>query len=225
MGNKNIVNRFYSVLTAALIIAFMGIFAACNQNKGNNSPPPMPPPVPPLPLTVSPGCSTCMMGQMAFLATTDSENIRGSILMGLDFYGDASQGFNFADPKIPTYYQGMVQAHGRLQIRTVDSDFCNAPPGEYEIRTINPGTWQNGITGSALSGLGPSSLRLEARSINGYFLTMTFAQGIIYNNTNSYGTSSNPNMPNRMGGTFIVESFNGQICRSLLGSAIQLELF
>jgi hypothetical protein len=161
------------------------------------------------------------MGQMAFMTTTDSENFRGSMYLGLDFYGDITQGFDFNNPKIPALYSGPVQAHGRLQIRAVDSDFCNAPPGDYEVRTMNPGSWQMGVIGSL--GLGAPGLRLEARSMNGYYLVVSFVKGIIYNGTSMNGT--NKLEANRMGGTFVVESFNGQICRSLLGSAISLELF
>jgi hypothetical protein len=224
MESKTVKNRFYMILTTLLAISFLGLFSACNQNKSKKSAPPMPPPVAPLPITISPGCTTCLnMGQMAFLATTDSETGSSSMYMGLDFYGDISRGFDFNNPKIPTLYSGMVQVHGRLQIRVMSTDFCNAPPGDYEVRTMAPGNWQSGVTGYSFGGTGPSSLRLEARSLNGYFLVISIAQGIIYNSTSMNGT--NKLETNRMGGTLLVESFNGQICRSLLGNAISLELF
>lgn len=219
-NNKTLKNKFYAFLTFGLIFAFTGIFTACNPNGGKKSAP-QPPPVAPLPISPCPTCVS--MGNMAFMATTDSENVRGSLYLGLDFYGDPTRGFDFNNPKIPVLYNGPVQAHGRMQIRMVDPDLCNAPVGDYEVRTVSAGNWQNGVTGTALSGLGPSNLRMEVRSPGGFFLVVSFAQGIIYNGTSINGTSKLET--SRMGGTFIVESFNGQICRSLLGSAISLELF
>lgn len=215
MDNGFLKNKFYSVLTTLLIIGFLGVFSACNTNKGKNNAQPPPPYVVPLPMTAASNCVGCMnMGQLAFMATTDSENIRGSLLLGLDFYGDPSRGFDFNNPKVPALYNGIVEAHGRLQIRAVDTDFCNAPAGEYEVRTVRPGSWQLGVV---------SGLQLEARSINGFFIVMTFVKGIIYNSTSINGT--NKLETNRMGGTFMVELVNGQVCRSLVGSAISLELY
>jgi hypothetical protein len=226
MNTFDVKNKTYSILSALMIASFFGFFSACTPSKGRNRTPPPPPPpvVVPLPNTIATNCTTCMnMGQMAFMATTDSENVRGSMYLGLDFYGEINRGFDFNNPKIPTLYSGMVQANGRLQIKAVDTDFCNAPPGDYIVTTVNPGNWQSGVTGSVYGGLGPSNLRLEARSMNGYYLIITFAQGIIYNVTSINGT--NKLETNRMGGTLVVESFNGQVCRSSMGSAISLELF
>jgi hypothetical protein len=219
--NKTVKNRFYSVLTYVLLVAFTGVFTACNAGGGKKSSPQPPPIVGPIPINP---CPTCVgMGNMVFMATTDSENVRGSLYLGLDFYGDPARGFDFNNPKIPVLYSGPVQAHGRMQVRAVDPDLCNAPPGDYDVRTMSPGNWQNGVTGTAMSGLGPNNLQLEARSPNGFYFVVSFAQGIIYNGTSMNGT--NKLETNRMGGTFLVQSLNGQICRSLLGSAISLELF
>jgi hypothetical protein len=109
-----------------------------------------------------------------------------------------------------------------LQIRNFDNDLCNAPVGDYEVFTANSGIWQYGVTGTALSGFGPANLRLEARSTNGSILVVTFVQGIIYNNISQNRT--NKLEINRMGGTFLVEAVNGQLCRSLQGTALTLEL-
>lgn len=215
---------FFNKLLMTLTTLFLFIFTACNNNSSNTNSTPVPI-NPVLPMTVAPGCVGCMQnaGVYGYLATTDSYNGSRSMYLGLDFYGNSSMG-NFMDPKIPLKYSGIVQAKGILRVQYSDTDLCNLPHGDYAVATLSPGTWQGGVTSYGLSGFGPSSLRLQAQSMqNGSLLIFHFVQGIIYNGTSLNGVTKLETA--RLGGSIVIETLNGNICHaSLLGATLPIEL-
>lgn len=180
----------YGLILAALLVGL----SAC-QKSGNSRKT-----VAQTPVGVAAGCTDCFK-QPEFLATTDSEKVNQALYMGLDFYGNLTSGYNFNDPKIPTTYQGPIQAQGRVQIKGIDSMLCNAPIGEYLLRTKVIGQWQMGVA---------TGMKLEGVANNGTRIVIAVIKGVIYNNMTTVGT--NKYEINRMGGTFAVEAVNNVAC-------------
>jgi hypothetical protein len=198
-------------------LAVVIVIGACQNNKNKSSPqPPLG-----LPPNYYPGnyggalCPTCNMNvAWTIFAGTDSQTPSGSIAMGLDFYGDPNTGYNFYDPHVPSMYTGPVVVRGQLTVNAVDSLYCMAPAGQYQIISLSPGQWESGVVTSTQSGFGPTSLYMEARSQFGVAIILRLAKGIIYNpnGTNSW-------YPNNLGGTLVFESINGAPCSSYSGPA------
>lgn len=211
---KNGLQGLALILTGLLILV---AFGACGNRNVKSSPPPMgafPPGY--YPGTYSgalcPGCGLNV--PWTIFAGTDSRSGSGSLTLGLDFYGDPTNGFNFYDPKIPTVYVGPVVVRGLLTVNVVDPLICSVPVGQYQITSITPGQWQAGVVAAGMSGWGPTALRMQAISPMGVTLILTLAKGIIYN-PSMVGTNSW--YPNNLGGTLVFEQANGMPCYSLTG--------
>ncbi|MEY4616912.1 MAG: hypothetical protein RJB66_1872 [Pseudomonadota bacterium] len=205
-----------------LLVIFSGLlillaFGACQNSRVKSSPPPYAG----YPGGYYPGtysgalCPSCGADvPWTIFAGTDSRSASGSIMLGLDFYGDPRGGFNFMDPKVPTVYTGPVVARGLLTVNVVDPLICSVPVGQYQIISMTPGTWASGVVSAGMTGWGPTSMKLQAVSQFGVMILLSLAKGIIYNPTTGGTTSW---YPNNLGGTLLFEQVNGMPCYSLSG--------
>lgn len=186
-----------NILTIGLgLLLSTQVMVSCSKKEGGSKKK--------IPVVVNPNPWGTGVPGSGVLARTTSEtsvvalNATFSIL--LDLYsqnpvnGQAGNYMNYQDPKLVTYYSGMVSANGQLTVNGSNGQ-CGVTPGVYSITTVSPGQIGMGVV---------SNLRVQAT--NGVTqILMTVANGILYNSTDPNGTNS-ASSSNRMGGEIWIES-------------------
>lgn len=139
-----------SILTA-LGMAFFG--SACNRNNSDSNNANSSPPSQAWPGGWGgSGCTNCGMSGGVGLVQAKAASGSESILFTLNVVG-SGQGYNQWATNAVVGYSGPVMIDGAMRVMQSDSFLCNAPPGDYQVRTIQAGSMSMGML---------SNLRLEA---------------------------------------------------------------
>ncbi|GIL17327.1 MAG: hypothetical protein BroJett040_10780 [Oligoflexia bacterium] len=139
------------------------------------------------------GCTNCFGNPQLLFGGIQSTSTSGSAQLTMDLLG--STGLGTADWYGLSYYQGVVALQGMLRITAQDPYFCNAMPGDYQLRTLTAGQMSNKeIQGVTLEAIGMN---------NGYRIVLRMVSKAVL-----YSPSNQP----RMGFTARLDFVNGQAC-------------
>jgi hypothetical protein len=191
-------NHIKKILIGTLVAVFL---VACNKSGGGGSG--AAPYNPNNPWGGNPqNCVNCFGGGAPLLVGVKTQTNNGNLQGMLDIIGDQSRGYNFADPRVVSSYMGPVQIVGTLTVQQPgDWYLCGATPGVYQLRTMDQGLMQLGVT---------SPLRIEAVSNTGGQMILRVAQGILRNESGSGLDRNSPD--NRISMAIYLERVNGQPC-------------
>ncbi len=133
-----------------------------------------------------------------------------SMEWNLNLKGDGSKAFGQNDSRIAYQYSGLMTIEANARILQNDNYLCNAPTGDYVVRTITAGSHAGGRI---------SNIKFEmisSNAVNGGINTYTRILGTISNGfiMGMVGWSSLPTDVNaRLSGQMTIESVNGKACQ------------